>query len=51
MNIEFIASVAVIAPDPPESRQLYMDAIGLPLEGQADYYHSAGTAMRGRIAA
>jgi catechol 2,3-dioxygenase-like lactoylglutathione lyase family enzyme len=40
MKIEFIASVAVIAADPPESRRLYVDVIGLPLEGQADYYHS-----------
>jgi catechol 2,3-dioxygenase-like lactoylglutathione lyase family enzyme len=40
MKIEFIASVAVIAADPPESRRLYVDVIGLPLEGQGDYYHS-----------
>lgn len=40
MKIEFIAGVAVIAADPPQSRRLYVDAIGLPLEGQSDYYHS-----------
>jgi catechol 2,3-dioxygenase-like lactoylglutathione lyase family enzyme len=40
MKIEFIASVAVIAADPPESRQLYVDVIGLPLEGQGDYHYS-----------
>lgn len=40
MRIEFIASIAVIAADPPESRRLYVDAIGLPLEGQNDYIHS-----------
>jgi len=40
MKIEFIASVAVIAADPPASRRLYLDTIGLPLEGQSDYYHS-----------
>src|SRR3954451_1741651 len=40
MNVEFIASVAVVAADPPESRKLYVDALGLPLEGQgADEYH------------
>jgi catechol 2,3-dioxygenase-like lactoylglutathione lyase family enzyme len=43
VEIEFIASVSVIAPDPPESRQLYVDALGLPLKAsQADseYFHS-----------
>lgn len=40
MKIEFIASVAVIAADPPESRRLYVDVISLPLEGQGDYHHS-----------
>jgi catechol 2,3-dioxygenase-like lactoylglutathione lyase family enzyme len=40
MEIEFITSVAVIAPDPPESRKLYVDALGLPLEGDdVDGYH------------
>jgi catechol 2,3-dioxygenase-like lactoylglutathione lyase family enzyme len=40
MKIEFIASVAVITADPPASRRLYVDAIGLPLEGHEDYIHS-----------
>ena len=42
MNVQFIASMAVIAPDPAESRKLYVDALGLPLaasEGD-DYFHS-----------
>ncbi len=42
MNIQFIASMAVIAPEPAESRKLYVDALGLPLvadEGD-DYVHS-----------
>lgn len=40
MKIEFLASVAPIAPDPPASRRLYVDALGLPLEGEgADAYH------------
>lgn len=34
MKIEFLSSVAVIAPDPPDSRKLYVDALGLPLESQ-----------------
>jgi catechol 2,3-dioxygenase-like lactoylglutathione lyase family enzyme len=42
MKIEFIASIAVITRDPAESRQLYVDAIGLPLESAPgdDYIHS-----------
>ena len=40
MKIELIASVAVITRDPPASYQLYVDALGLPLEGQDDYIHS-----------
>jgi catechol 2,3-dioxygenase-like lactoylglutathione lyase family enzyme len=40
MKIEFIASVAVITADPRTSRRLYVDAIGLPLEGQEEYIHS-----------
>jgi catechol 2,3-dioxygenase-like lactoylglutathione lyase family enzyme len=42
MEIEFIASFAVITPDPAKSRELYVDALGLPLasgEGD-DYIHS-----------
>lgn len=30
----------MVAPDPRDSRRLYVDGIGLPLEGQGDYYHS-----------
>ena len=42
MKIEFLSTVAVIAPDPPASRRLYVDALGLPLESGADseYHHS-----------
>jgi catechol 2,3-dioxygenase-like lactoylglutathione lyase family enzyme len=40
MQIEFITSLAVIASDPPTSRRLYVDALGLPLEGQGEYFHS-----------
>lgn len=39
MKIEFVSSVAVITPDPPRSRRLYVDTLGLPLEGEA-YLHS-----------
>src|SRR5689334_21450552 len=42
MKIEFLASVALITPDPPASRRLYVDALGLPLEGGGgdEYHHS-----------
>lgn len=42
MDVQFIASFAVITPDPSVSRRLYADALGLPLtasEGD-DYLHS-----------
>jgi catechol 2,3-dioxygenase-like lactoylglutathione lyase family enzyme len=48
MDILFVGSVAVIAPDPAQSRNLYVETLGLPLaagEG-SDYWHSerlAGT--------
>lgn len=31
MDVKFVASVAVITPNPAESRPLYRDALGLPL--------------------
>jgi catechol 2,3-dioxygenase-like lactoylglutathione lyase family enzyme len=42
MKIEFLASVAVITPDPPASRKLYVDALGLPLGSQSgdEYIHT-----------
>ncbi len=39
MNIEFLSTVAVITPDTTSSRKLYVEALGLPLEGQGDGYH------------
>jgi catechol 2,3-dioxygenase-like lactoylglutathione lyase family enzyme len=46
MNVLFITSIAVIAPDPANSRKLYVDALGLPLagKGQDDYWHSESIA-------
>jgi catechol 2,3-dioxygenase-like lactoylglutathione lyase family enzyme len=41
MNVLFVASVAVIAADPPESRKLFIDALGLPLEGEGNGYYSS----------
>jgi catechol 2,3-dioxygenase-like lactoylglutathione lyase family enzyme len=42
MDIEFIATVSVIAADPAESRGLYVDALGLPLQAEqgSEYFHS-----------
>ncbi len=42
MNVLFVASVAVIASDPAKSRELFVDAFGLPLEPDegGDYFHS-----------
>jgi catechol 2,3-dioxygenase-like lactoylglutathione lyase family enzyme len=42
MKIEFLSTVAVIAPDPPASRRLYVDALGLPLASEVggEYHHS-----------
>jgi catechol 2,3-dioxygenase-like lactoylglutathione lyase family enzyme len=39
VNIEFLSTVAVITPDPSASRELYVGALGLPLEGRSEGYH------------
>ena len=43
MNVLFVASVAVVTADPPQSRRLFIDALGLPLEGEGDGYYSRGS--------
>jgi len=43
MNVLFITSMAVVAADPPQSHKLFMDALGLPLEGEGDGYYSSGS--------
>jgi len=42
MKIEFVSSIAVIASEPPRSRQLYVETLGLPLTGETSdgYLHS-----------
>jgi catechol 2,3-dioxygenase-like lactoylglutathione lyase family enzyme len=42
MDIQFIATLAVITPDAQKSRELFIDALGLPLEASSgsDYVHS-----------
>ena len=42
MDVRFIASVAVVTANPPQSRELFIDALGLPLEGEGDGYYSSG---------
>ncbi|WP_369253906.1 VOC family protein [Streptomyces sp. R35] len=43
MNVLFIASTAVVVADPPQSRRLLIDTLGLPLEGEDDGYYSSGS--------
>lgn len=46
MRILFVASVAVVAPNPGESRKLFVDTLGLPLRRHEpdEYYFSEGLA-------
>jgi hypothetical protein len=43
MNVLFIASVAVVAADPPQSRKLFMAGLAVPLEGGGHGYYSSGS--------
>ena len=43
MNVQSVATVAVVVADPLESRKLFLDALGLPLEGEGDGYYSSGS--------
>jgi catechol 2,3-dioxygenase-like lactoylglutathione lyase family enzyme len=42
MKVMFISSIAVVVRDPQAGRKLFIDTLGLPLEGQPDddYVHS-----------
>ena len=42
MDVLYVSSVAVVSADPPASRKLFVDALGLPLEPHPgdDYYFS-----------
>jgi catechol 2,3-dioxygenase-like lactoylglutathione lyase family enzyme len=43
MDVLFVSTVAVVVADPPQSRKLFIDALGLPLEGEGDGYYSSGS--------
>jgi hypothetical protein len=43
VNVLSVATVAVITADSPRSRRLFIDALGLPLEGEGDGYYSSGS--------
>ena len=47
MEIEFLTSVAVITPDPPASRELYTNTLGLPLDGSGEYEYHHTEALAG----
>jgi catechol 2,3-dioxygenase-like lactoylglutathione lyase family enzyme len=47
MNIEFLSTLAVIAPDPPASRKLFVDALGLPLASRGDGEYHASEQIEG----
>jgi catechol 2,3-dioxygenase-like lactoylglutathione lyase family enzyme len=42
MNVSMVATVAVISAEPAQSRRLFIDTLGLPLEGEGDGYYSSG---------
>lgn len=37
-----VATVAVITASPPQSRHLFVETLGLPLEGEGEGYYSSG---------
>ena len=43
MDVLFVASVAIVTAHPPKSRELFIDALGLPLQGEGDGYYSSGS--------
>jgi catechol 2,3-dioxygenase-like lactoylglutathione lyase family enzyme len=43
LNDLFVATVAVVVADPPQGRKLFIDVLGLPLEGEGDGYYSSGS--------
>ncbi len=42
MHVSMVSTVAVISAVPSQGRELFIDALGLPLEGESDGYYSSG---------
>lgn len=42
MGVLFITGVAAVVADPPLGRRLFIDVLGLPLDGEGDGYYSSG---------
>ncbi|HEY6472686.1 MAG TPA: VOC family protein [Acidimicrobiales bacterium] len=42
MDLSMVATVAVITATPSQSRRLFVETLGLPLEGEGDGYYSSG---------
>jgi hypothetical protein len=52
MDVLFIASVAIVTPEPAESRKLFMGVLGLPLKRHdGDDYFSVRTSVAASILA
>ena len=47
MDIQFIASIAVITPEPQKSREFFVDVLGLPLEASPGSEHLHSEAIEG----
>ncbi len=41
MDVQFMASVSIISPDPPASRRLFVETLGLPLERVGGEYFAS----------
>jgi catechol 2,3-dioxygenase-like lactoylglutathione lyase family enzyme len=42
VDIRFLSTVALVVADPADSRRLFVDALGLPLQGEGDGYYWSG---------
>jgi catechol 2,3-dioxygenase-like lactoylglutathione lyase family enzyme len=43
MNISGVSTIAVVVAEPSQSRRLFVDALGLPLQGEGDGYYSSNS--------
>jgi hypothetical protein len=43
MKVGMVATVAVITAEPAQGRELFLETLGLPLEGEGDGYYSSGS--------